>query len=299
MGDELASALLKSLGLRVLLALTGETSRKARGLASLAPASAALLAQGLTAAVLLGALQKGERRINLQLECDGPLRGLFADSDPEGHVRGYVKNPHVQLSGKSEAFRWRPALGNSGFLSVLRDKGEGEYYRSAVKLEWMDLARDLERFFETSEQLPAHVQLQVLALDSEPLGLVAGLLVQPLPDGDRQALAALGHRLRDAGGFLAALQEAPAAGAASVLKSIFPGEDLAVMSSFPVEFTCGCSRERVVGALLALGRAELADLLEKEGQAEASCQFCSTRYVIPGDELRALLTRVDTPENSK
>lgn len=301
MSDELASALLKGPGLRVLLAITSEASRKARDQAGLSPTSAALLAQGLTAAALVGALQKEKSsRVNLQLECDGPLRGLFADSDTEGHVRGYVKNPYLEFSGISEAFRWRPVLGNSGFLSVLRDLGKGEYYRSSVELEWMDLARDLERFFRSSEQLPAHVQLEVLPDGHEPLGRVAGILVQPLPDGDREALAALGRRLRDEGAFSAALEEVSPLGATALLRTLLPEEDIEVMSRFPVELTCGCSRERVVGALLALGRAELTDLIEKEGRAEATCQFCSTRYVIAEEELRALLTQVpiDTPENS-
>ena len=50
------------------------------------------------------------------------------------------------------------------------------------------------------------------------------------------------------------------------------------------------SRDRVKLALLAMGREELKDLLEKEGQAEATCQFCTTRYVIPGAEIQQMLT---------
>ena len=42
-------------------------------------------------------------------------------------------------------------------------------------------------------------------------------------------------------------------------------------------------------ALLALGASELEDLLAKEGQAEATCEFCTTRYLIPAEELRTLI----------
>src|SRR5690348_11051981 len=106
MVDELVSTLLPKSGLRVLVAMTAQTSEKARSLAGLSSTSAALLAQGLTAGALMGALQKDNSRINLQLECDGPLRGMFVDADAQGHVRGYVKNPHVEFAGASEAFRW-------------------------------------------------------------------------------------------------------------------------------------------------------------------------------------------------
>jgi molecular chaperone Hsp33 len=79
------------------------------------------------------------------------------------------------------------------------------------------------------------------------------------------------------------------AGAAALLKALFPRPDLEVMTRYPVRYACGCSKERVKRALLAMGREELTDLLEKEGQAEATCHFCTTRYVIPGDEIRELI----------
>jgi molecular chaperone Hsp33 len=62
-----------------------------------------------------------------------------------------------------------------------------------------------------------------------------------------------------------------------------------VLAKRPLDFRSGCSRERVHRALLALGRTELKNLLATEGQAEATCEFCTTRYVIPGDELRTLI----------
>jgi molecular chaperone Hsp33 len=41
-----------------------------------------------------------------------------------------------------------------------------------------------------------------------------------------------------------------------------------------------------------MGRAELEDILAKEGQAEADCHFCTTHYVVTGDEIRALITEL-------
>src|SRR4051812_14441435 len=189
MADELVSALLRAEDLRVVLALTGDLSRRARELAAMRPGSAAMLAQGLTAGLLLAALQKERARLNLQLECDGPLRGLFVDASSTGEVRGYVKNPHVEHLGGEGEFRWRPVLGNTGFLSVLRDQGGGESYRSSVQLARFDLARDLEAFFADSEQLRAEVILGAVPEGEEPLAVVGGWLLQPLPGGDVEVLA--------------------------------------------------------------------------------------------------------------
>jgi molecular chaperone Hsp33 len=289
MADELVSALINGPDLRVALALTSELCRHARGLAALRPASAAILAEGLTAGALMGSLMKERTRLNLQLECDGPLRGLFVDADGQGEVRGYVKNRAVEHVGSAGEFHWRPVLGNSGFLSVLRDLGGGEPYRSSVELRHFDLARDLEAYFDTSEQVRTQVLLACVPDAGDELAVVGGLLLQPLPGGDVEALAQHGARLKAPGTFPAALRAAPGSSPVAVLKALFPGVDLEIMARFPLRFRCSCSEERVKRALLAMGREELEDLLSREGQAEVTCQFCSTRYVIPPEQIRALL----------
>lgn len=291
MSDELVSGLLKKADLRVVLALTSDLSRQARATHGTAPAAAALLSQALTAAALMGALQKHDARINLQVECDGPLRGLFVDGDASGLVRGYVKNLHVEYVGSEGQYHWRPVLGNKGFLSVLRDLGGGEYYRSAVELVHFDLAADMERYFHQSDQVPSHLLLAQLPTGgdgaADSLGIVAGLLVQPLPGADMDAFKSLGVRLR--GDFESVLRAHASAGTTAVLRALLTEPDFEVMSRYPLRFGCSCSKERVKRALLAMGREELTDLLEKEGQAEATCQFCTTRYVIPGEEIREML----------
>lgn len=292
MSDELVSGLLKDTDLRVVLATTGALSREARATHQAEPAAAALFSQALTAAALMASQQKEEgARINLQLECDGPLRGLFVDGDTSGLVRGYVKNPYVGYAGSEGEYQWRPVLGNKGFLSVLRQRGEGDYYRSSVELQHFNLMKDLENYLNTSDQVRSQLHFVQLPEASdgaeEPLGRVVGLLVQPLPDGDLEAFEA--HRTRLRGQFEGAVRVHGAAGGTALLKALFPQENLEVMSRYPLRYACGCSKDRVKRALLAMGREELSGLLEKEGQAEATCQFCTTRYVIPGDEIREML----------
>ena len=130
MSDEVFTALLPRPGLRVVAALTTEVSREARSLHQAEPGSAALLSEALTAVALLAALQKEKTRVSLQLECDGPVRGLLVDAEG-GSIRGYVKKPLLTVLGDEGAFHWRPLLGNSGYLSVLRDLGGGEYSGAA------------------------------------------------------------------------------------------------------------------------------------------------------------------------
>jgi molecular chaperone Hsp33 len=287
MSDELVSALLPESNLRVVVATTGALCRHARSLGELLSTSAELLGQALTAGALIGSLQKEKSRINIQLECDGPLRGLFVDGDNQGSVRGYVKNHQVEFSGAAGEFRWRPALGNSGYLSVLRDLGGGEYYRSSVQLEHFDFARDMENYFHVSEQIRTRLVLASAPEGREPLGGVAGALVQPLPDGDLEAFEAVGKELQ--GRLSPCLAAHLHDGATAMLKALLPERPFEVMSRYPLSFSCSCSKERVLRALVAMGRAELEDMLHKDGKAEVSCQFCTTQYVITDGEIRELL----------
>jgi molecular chaperone Hsp33 len=248
--------------------LTRGLKAEAQRLHGLADGSAAILGEALNAAVLLAALQKGSTRINLQLECDGPLRGLFVDASADGDVRGYVKEP--QLFGTAAV------LGRSGFLSVLRDMGKGEHYRSSVELSAMELGPDLERYFASSDQVPTKV-----ALTS-----TGGVLLQCLPGADPADLERLGQRLGER------LSAAVAAGSAALeAKALFGDEPFEVLASYPLSWKCTCSKERVMRALATMGAAELADMIEKDGKASAKCQFCGRAYEVSVEELRGLLPK--------
>lgn len=272
--------------LRAVVAVVTDTAREARVRHALAPTSAALLGQGLAGASLLAALQKGDSRVNLQVECDGQLRGFFVDAGADGEVRGYVKNPHVDLELGEGEFRWRGALGNDGFLSVLRDIGT-EYYRSSVQLRSMDLAKDLDHYFEVSDQVPTHVALTMRSVRDEPLAIVAGALVQVLPDGDRQALEALGAGLQ------AALDAAVAAGTDTpdaLFAALFPGGQS--LATYPVRFACSCSKARALETLASLGAAEVQHIVDTMGSTAVTCHFCGTKHEITLPDLFALLEKL-------
>lgn len=285
MSDARVRALWADKGLSASVVVVTQSAREGQRLHGLHDVSAMLLGQAMAAGALLASLQKDQARVNLQLECDGPLRGLFVDAGADGYLRGYVKNPYLAVEGNPGPMRWRPALGNSGFLSVLKDVAVGEYYRSSVELTAMDPAADLAHYFATSEQVHSHVALAVERSGSEPLGVVAGVLVQALPNADPAALEALGDTLR------ASLRQQVAAGAdvdAAVLaQALLP--DFSTLSRLELAWRCSCSKERVMVALAAMGKPELEDLLATKGFAAATCQFCAKRHEASADDLKTLI----------
>src|SRR2546427_172960 len=89
-----------SAGLRLALCSATGVARSASARHELAAGSAAALAQGLTAALLLAGHQG--TRVDVQLECNGPLRGLLVDADESGAVRGLVRAKDLEGGPRSE-----------------------------------------------------------------------------------------------------------------------------------------------------------------------------------------------------
>jgi molecular chaperone Hsp33 len=287
MSDRLCRGTYPALGVRAVFVRVGDTARMTRVLHGLYPTSAYLFSQALAAGALLGALQKHEGRINLQLECDGPVRGLLVDADAEGNVRGYVRAPLVHFPG-DPARGARAALGGGGFLSVLREDGRGQPYRSAVELAAFALPEDLRRWFVASEQVATAVDVAVVPQGDEPLGEAAAVLVQRLPGGDDGAVTAAARRIAEG-----ALPRALAAGAsAQEVIAAVGGPGYEILADMEVAYRCGCSHERARVAVSALGRDGIADVLAKERQATITCEFCRQTYVVDAAELEDISRRL-------
>jgi molecular chaperone Hsp33 len=288
MTDRLCRGIFPATGLRAAVARVGDTARMARVLHGLAPTSARLFAEALAAGALLGALQKDGGRVNLQLECDGPVGGLLVDADGAGNVRGYVKRPLVHFPG-DPARGARAALGGAGYLSVLREVGEGPPYRSAVELRALDLVADLRAWFAASEQVGTALDVAIAPAGDEPLGDVIGLLVQRLPDGDEAALDAVRRRLAD--GALRDAAAAPGASAQDLLRRV-AGDGFDLLADQEVAYRCGCSQARARVAVSALGPDGIAEVIAEEGEAVVTCEFCRARYVLAEPELRDIALRL-------
>ncbi len=288
MRDLLLRGLASPGDLRVVQVEATDLCRMARMLHGLAPTSAAVFSEALVAGLLLGSLQKERTRVNVSLEVDGPISGLLVDAGTDGDVRGRVRRPDVHFPG-DPAIGPRAALGGSGTLSVLRDLGRGEFYRGSVEFVAGTLTENLRRYFVASEQVETALDVQVLARGDEPLGAVAGIVIQKMPEGSAAALAEVRHRIAS-GAFRDAL--AGGAAGAALCRSVV-GDGLAVLGEGEVAYVCNCSRERAVNAVGALGTEGIRQILAAEKQVVIDCEFCKKRYVVEEAELADILRRLE------
>ena len=74
-----------------------------------------------------------------------------------------------------------------------------------------------------------------------------------------------------------------------LLRAVLSDFDLEILEKHPVEYRCYCSRDRVTRALISMGREELSSLIQDQGQADLTCQFCDRIHSFSGEELRRMI----------
>ena len=275
-----------------------ELSLEASARHGLRPGSAGALAQGLAGALLLAAHER--TRVDVQLECNGPLRGLLVDADESGVVRGLVRVRTLEGAPRPREparFDARPLLASAhderaGMLSVLRAPAGAEgAHRAAFPFAGADLGAALTLYLRGASEEGGEMALEVLVSAGDPLAAVAGVVVSPAPGTDPERARLLGKPLRQ-GGLAAALHasgDAPAL--ADALSNAFSLGPLRAIADVQPRLACRCSRERVKRALRSLGVEELRDMARKDGGANLTCDFCNAAYAFTAEELLQLAQR--------
>ena len=287
--DELVRLIAKDAPIKAV-ALSGTAMvERARQIHDTWPVATAALGRLLMGASIMGNMLKAENgSVTLRINGGGPLGTLTAVGDCEGNVRGYVQNGAVDVPRKAHAkLDVGAAVGCDGDLTVMKDVGMKEPYVGSVQLVGGEIAEDLAAYFAESEQIPTACALGVLIAPDQTVQVAGGYLIQLLPGADDSVIDRIEAGIREVGAVSAHL----AAGetAQQVVEQVLSGFELEVLERTPVEYRCYCSRERVSRALVAMGREELEALIEEQGCAELTCQFCDAVYEFDKAQLQELL----------
>lgn len=236
----------------------------------------------VTGAALFGSLLKEEQRLALQIEANGPLQKLSAETDAYGHVRASIRQPISDLPPRNERFDVAGAIGRAGFLHVSKDLGFGDPYRGMVQLVSSEVAEDLAWYLTTSEQIPSSVGLGVLPQEDGHIAVAGGFLIQAMPGADDAQLAELEQRLLALPPLTSLLREGLSP--EEILTRIFSGIETVHQVTLPLKFDCSCSRTQAL-AILATLPAEERQLLLDEKEITVTCEFCRERYSFTPEEL--------------
>jgi molecular chaperone Hsp33 len=286
MSDHLVRLITGDGTLRAMAADTTLLAEECRRRQQTDPTATVALGRVATAAALMGGLLKGEQRLALIVEGSGPLKRLQAETDAFGRVRATLKEPVAGLPPCEGRFDVAGAVGQAGFLHVVKDLGLKEPYRGMVQLVASEIGEDLAYYFTTSEQTPSTVALGVELDHDAHVAAAGGFLLQLLPGGDPAVVDLLEERLAQLPPTTTLLRRGVAP--IAILERLLEGIPTTNLGQIPLVFACTCSRQQVAGVLRTLGSEDLDELLTDPGEATITCEFCKEAYYFDRAELQAI-----------
>ena len=247
------------------------------------PALARVLGELLAASALLASMLKVEGKLSVQLKGEGAVRLLVVECDSQLVLRATAQWNDAAAAMPADASLCALAGGpGHGRLAITLDPQDGgPITQGIVALEALSVAALIEHYLARSEQIASRLLLATAG------GRARGLLLQRLP----AARTPEPVRWAEVAARLDALPQEvlqDATGAAPLLQSLFPADDLRLFAGQPARFACRCSAERVAAALRLVGRAEVLRIVEDDGEVAVNCEFCNRRYAFDADATRAL-----------
>lgn len=274
---------------KVVAIRSTELVRRGAQIQKTTPNATAAFGRALTAASMMGNMQKVENgSMTLQIRGGGPIGTITVVSDPEGNVRGCVTEPHVPLvekyPGKLDV---GATVGKGGTITVIRDLQMKEPYVGSAQLVSGEIADDVTAYFAQSEQIPTACALGVLVDRDQSVKVAGGYIVQLLPGAPDDIIDRLEAGVKKAGAVTPMLEQGMTP--EDMLGQVCGDLGVVFLETTEVSYKCYCSRERVEAALISLGRKELQEIADEGKSFPVECQFCDTVYSFTPEDIQILL----------
>ncbi|HCP98434.1 MAG TPA: Hsp33 family molecular chaperone HslO, partial [Pseudoalteromonas sp.] len=221
---------------------------------------------------------KFEGEIAVQLQGDGPVKYAVINGDDQQNMRGIARLQH-EVTGSTVK-----ELIGQGYMVITITPTQGERYQGIVPLEHDTLSECIESYFEQSEQLKTRLWF---ATDTEEgCAKACGLFLQVLPVDKQKSiedfahLEALSNTIKD--------EELLELDANTILTRLYHEDNPRVFDPQPIQFKCGCNREKTMTALVNVGQQTLLDDVEKNGEIKISCHYCLKDYVFNEQDIKSI-----------
>lgn len=259
-----------------------QTAKENHGLSML---NTVLLGRTLTAAMLLASELKGEERIKLRLEGNGPVGMLVAEANRVGEIRGYSQHPTTELDYSQPDVSIGDGLG-LGLLTVQKTLyNEAEPRTSTIQIVAGDILSDMAHYMMQSEQVLSAFLLDVSLKDNGNVNQAGGVLIQRLPEADEAVMEELQKTVKklppvseilESGQYIDVIME----------KACEPFK-VKELDRQPVHFFCRCSTDKFKNALTLLSYDDLKEL--KGEDQEMVCHFCGARHIVTEQEIYSIV----------
>ena len=292
MNDYLVRGMTMDGSVKVVAIRSTEMVRTGATIHNTTPNATAAFGRALTAASMMGNMQKVENgSMTLQIKGGGPIGTIVCVADPIGNVRGYVYEPNVPLAEKYPGkLDVGATVGTDGTLTVIRDMQMKEPYVGSIPLVSGEIGDDVTAYFAQSEQTPTACALGVLVDRDQSVKVAGGYLIQLLPGASDEVIDKLEAGIQRAGAVTAMLEQGMTP--EDILGQVCGELGVVFMETTPVSYKCYCSRDRVTSALISLGRKELTEIMQENKPFPVGCQFCSEEYLFTPEDIKELLKNI-------
>jgi molecular chaperone Hsp33 len=249
--------------------------------------ASAALGRGMVGSLLLGSTLKGDDKLTVKIQGNGPAGAIIIDSNGRGDVKGYIKNPHISLPLNSQGkLDVRGAVGDQGIFTVIKDLGLKEPFSGQTPIVSGELGEDFTYYLAVSEQIPSAVGLSVLVDTDDSIRTAGGFLLQIMPGADESIIEAIEKRLQELPRVSSLLDEGKTP--EEILAVLLNDTTVDVLEKMPVQFRCDCGKDKFATAIITLGADEIQEMIDEDHGAEAVCSFCGNKYHFDEQELLAL-----------
>lgn len=269
----------------IICAETTELVEEARKIHDLSPVATAALGRMLTIGSIMGSnLKDSDESITLQIKANGELGKLVVVTYGSSNVKGYVQNPRVDLPIRADGkLDVGGAVGNEGFLYVMKDIGLKDPYIGITPLVSGEIAEDFTKYFAESEQKPSVIALGVL-VDNNGVKKAGGYFITLMPDATEEDIAQVEKAVQSAEPISKMLEKNMTL--QQIAETVTGDDNLMVMlKQINPNYECNCNKEKFLRGLVGLKKEEVEELFSTQETIETVCDFCNKKYEFTAEEV--------------
>lgn len=267
-----------------------------------------LVAETASLAILLSFMLKYDGIFTLQTTGDGPIKMLVADVTSEGEVRACaafdedrVERARQQLTALKTVESSQNHLAQymgKGYIAFTVDQGEyTDRYQGIVELQGSSLVDCVQHYFKQSEQIATGIKMAAGLRDGK--WRAGGIMLQRLPEAEAGAINPPRTNVEEDDWrrsmiFMDSCTDDefldPALDPNTLLYRLFHEEGVRVYEPMALKKGCRCSQDKVEAVLATMSEDDI-DFMDRDGEIEMNCEFCSRSFVFPTKTARNVVRK--------
>lgn len=286
MKDYLVKALACDEHVRIYICSSTHLVEEARQRFDLWPTSAAALGRTLTIGSMMGSMLKSDKeQLTIKINGGGPIGTVLVDAYSDGHVRGFVSDPHIMMQyNDTGKLAVGTAIGTDGYLEVIKDLNMIENWSGTVALQTGEIGDDFAYYFTLSEQSPSAVSVGVLVDTDNSILSAGGMIIQMMPDAEEEDIIKVEKIVANLKHMSTLIKEYKSL--EEILHALF--DDVQILHTQDITFQCRCDRATMKRVLTTLPKKERMAMIEEDHGCEITCNFCNEHYHFDEEELKDL-----------